>query len=313
MNRRLSALFPALFVACLALTAPATPSRAEALAVTEVAPGVYVHQGQVSLFSPRVGGDISNCGFIVGTDAVAVIDTGGSQAIGESLRQAIVARTDKPIGFVINTHMHPDHVFGDGAFEADKPQFIGHKKLARGLAARAERYLDANKALMGAEAFAGTHIVLPTVGVDGRMEIDLGGRKLVLEAHPTAHTDNDVTVFDVATKTLFMGDLLFARHTPALDGSIRGWLMLIDAMKARDVARVVPGHGPAAMPWPAALAPMQRYLTSLAGEVRAAIKAGKTLGEAAQTVGLSDRDAWELFDAFHARNVSAAFAELEWE
>jgi hypothetical protein len=85
-------------------------------------------------------------------------------------------------------------------------------------------------------------------------------------------------------------------------------------MKSRaDVARAVPGHGPASMEWPQALAGEQRYLEKVAGDVRALIKQGRTMADAMGTVGLSEKDAWLLFKEYHARNVSAAFAELEWE
>ncbi len=67
------------------------------------------------------------------------------------------------------------------------------------------------------------------------------------------------------------------------------------------------------MPWPSALDAEKRYLTTVANEVRTMIKEGKTLAEAAEKVGLSEKDAWVLFKEYHARNVSAAFAELEWE
>ena len=137
---------------------------------------------------------------------------------------------------------------------------------------------------------------------------------MLIEAHPTAHTDNDVTVLDKKTGTMFLGDLLFATHVPALDGSIRGWLALIAKLDARtDVKLAVPGHGPSSMPWPSALAAEQRYLSKVADDVRGMIKQGKTLAEAAETAGLSEKDAWLLFNDYHARNVSAAFAELEWE
>ena len=168
--------------------------------------------------------------------------------------------------------------------------------------------------MLGDAAFAGERIIPPTLLVHDTTELDLGDRTLVLEAQKTAHTDNDLTVFDKKTDTLFLGDILFFRHAPALDGSIRGWLDLLKRLEARnDVARVVPGHGPASMPFPAALAPEQRYLARIAEDVRAMIKAGGTLSEASKTAGISERDAWLLFDEYHARNVSAAFAELEWE
>ncbi len=285
----------------------------EPLAVREVAPGVFVHQGRYEIFTPRNSGDTANTGFIIGRDGVAVVDTGGSPRVGASLLAAIRARTKLPIKYVINTHMHPDHVFGNVAFEAEKPVFVGHAKLPRALAARADRYLGINKELLG-DAFDGTRIVPPTELVKDRIELDLGDRKLAIEAHPTAHTDNDVTVLDEKTGTMFLGDLLFSKHVPALDGSIRGWLALIDKLAARDdVKLAVPGHGPESMPWPSALAAEKRYLATVADEVRMMIKQGKTLAEAAETAGLSEKDAWALFKEYHARNVSAAFAELEWE
>lgn len=284
-----------------------------ALGLTEVAPGVFVHQGHHALFSPENEGDIANCGIVIGRDAVAVIDTGGSAHVGTALRQSLRAITDRPITYVINTHMHPDHVFGNAAFAADAPAFVGHHKLARGLAARAERYLAVNRELLGEAAFEGTRIVLPTLAVTDRTVIDLGGRTLVLQAHPTAHTDNDLTVRDEATGTVFMGDLLFCDHIPTLDGSITGWLSLMDVLAGQPAERVVPGHGPASMPWPDAVRPLQRYFQTVAADVRALIEAGASIADAPARAGQSEKDAWQLFDDYHGRNVTAAFKELEWE
>lgn len=286
---------------------------ADGVEVSEVAPGVFVHQGRYELQSPENRGDMANASFVVGTDSVAVIDTLGSAIAGRELRSAIRAVTDKPIRYVINTHMHPDHVFGNAAFKEDNPAFVGHYKLARGLATRADRYFAINKEMLGEEAFAGIEIIVPTLAVEESLKLDLGGRTLVLETQRTAHTDNDLTVTDTATDTLFLGDLLFSVHVPTLDGSIRGWLALIEELGERKAARVVPGHGPHAMELPEALAPEQRYLSAIAADVRKLIKAGKTLEDATKIAGFSERDAWKLFDNYHVRNVSAAFAELEWE
>jgi quinoprotein relay system zinc metallohydrolase 2 len=285
----------------------------DAAQVKEIAPGVFVHQGRYELQSAANQGDMSNAGFVVGRDAVAVIDTSGSAIMGRRLRAAIRQVTDKPIRYVINTHMHPDHVFGNAAFKEDNPTFVGHYKLARGLMSRSEQYLAASKAMMGAEAVEGIEVIPPTLAVQGKMTLDLGGRTLVLEAQPTAHTDNDLIVTDMETNTLFLGDLLFSKHVPTLDGSIRGWLELIDQFKERNAARVVPGHGPHAMELPEAVAAEERYLSTVAKGVRALIEQGKTLEDATRTVGISERDDWKMFDQYHVRNVTAAFAELEWE
>ena len=155
--------------------------------------------------------------------------------------------------------------------------------------------------------------MLPDRGVEERTTLDLGGRRIVLEAHKTAHTDNDLTIRDEATGTLFLGDLLFSGHVPTLDGSIRGWLDVLADLRRREAARVVPGHGPAAMDWPEALDPLQRYLERVAADVRDDDPRGQDDGRGGEDGGLAERDAWLLFEEYHARNVSAAFAELEWE
>lgn len=280
---------------------------------SEIAPGVHVHVGEVALANPENAGDHANMGFVIGKEAVAVIDTGGSNRVGMRLKEAVRATTDLPIRYVINTHMHPDHVLGNGAFEAEGTTFVAHHKMERGLAARAERYLAVYEEEMGSEAFAGTRVVLPTRGIDAPATLDLGGRILTLTPRPTAHTDNDLTVRDEETGTVFLGDLLFARHIPTIDGSIRGWMAVLDTLADETADRAVPGHGPASMPWPEAADPLRHYLQVIADGVREMIADNRTLSDAVGTVGLSEKDAWELFQDYNGRNVSAAFAELEWE
>lgn len=297
----------------IAAAPPAVGKAATKAEISEISDGIFVHRGRHELQTPSNLGDISNSGFIVGDESVAVIDTGGSYATGAALREAVKQATSKPIRYVVNTHMHPDHVLGDAAFGPDKPQFIGHVKLARALAARRSRYLQAAREAMGEKGFAGSEIVMPTKGIAERTELDLGKRTIVFEPQPTAHTDNDLVIRDTKTGTAFLGDIIFSGHVPALDGSIVGWLSVLEKLGANAPSVVVPGHGPAAMDWHAAYQPVQRYLQTIADDVRAIIKRGGTINKAMQTAGESERGKWLLFDDFHRRNVSAAFAELEWE
>lgn len=299
-------------LACVATPAAAQP-QPEPLAVREIAPGVFVHQAPYALALPKNLGFVGNAGFVVGRDAVAVIDTGGSKAAGEALKAAIGARTALPIRYVINTHMHPDHVLGDAAFVGPGVTFIGHHNLPEALSARAASYLSATVRLIGPEAAEGTRVILPDETVDTVRTIDLGARPLRLEAWRTAHTATDLTVFDETTGTWFLGDLLFLGHVPALDGKALGWIAILEEMKRRPAARVVPGHGPASAPWPEAAAPTERYLNRLVGDVRASVKAGGTMAEAARTAGREEAPHWQLFDDFNARNATSAYHELEWE
>lgn len=304
---RMAAVFCLLFAAC-----PTLAGDDDAFTVREIAPGVYVHSGVQEESSPQNLGDIANIGFIVGAKCVAVIDTGGSIVVGERLRQAIKNITRVPVCYVINTHVHPDHIFGDAAFKEHHPVFVGHDKLPAAMVMRGGNYLNALKRDLGA-ATQGSEIILPTLTVKDVLELDLGGRRLTLQAWRTAHTDNDLTVFDEKTQTLWLSDLLFTEHIPVLDGSLKGWLSVLKELPGIKARHVIPGHGRPDPPWPQALQTESDYLNVLLREVREAIKRRQTLQQAVDTVGLSQRDHWLLFDSFHRRNVTAAYAELEWE
>ena len=257
--------------------------------------------------------DIANVGFILGRHCVAVIDSGGSPRTGRALRAALRNRTQLPVCYVINTHVHVDHVLGDVAFRGDHPHFVGHAQLAAALARSRDFFLQNYAADFDSPADA-AQVIAPdlTVAPGQELHLDLGERELVLRAWPRAHTDCDLTVFDAASATLWTGDLLFVGRTPALDGSLRGWLA-VSAQLARLTAKhVVPGHGPVGHDLAAALAPQQRYLQALLEGVRGAVAAGKPLQEAGRGVQPA-HDGWQLWDATHPRNVARAYQELEWE
>ncbi|HEU01075.1 MAG TPA: quinoprotein relay system zinc metallohydrolase 2 [Aurantimonas coralicida] len=283
------------------------------LALEEIAPGIYVHAGLVEETSPENQGDIANIGFVIGDDAVAVIDSGGSVAVARAALEATRAVTDKPVRYLVNTHMHPDHIFGNQVFKAAGATLIGHRKLPAALAARTDFYKQSMREQLGPDRVAEVTITPPDDTVEGERIIDLGNRKLTLTAWGTAHTDNDLTVLDAATGTLFADDLVFMKHVPVIDGSLKGWLAQTPALEALPASRVVPGHGPASAPWPAAVAAQTAYLEKLAAALRQAIADGMPLADAVETAGRSEAGKWQVFDAFNARNATAAFAELEWE
>jgi quinoprotein relay system zinc metallohydrolase 2 len=284
-----------------------------ALALDQIAPGVFAHKGLIEEPDIQNKGDVSNLGFIIGQNSVAVIDTGSARWIGEGVWRAIRAETDLPVSHVILTHMHPDHVFGAAPLAESGAQVLAHAGLARALADRQENYLESLSRLIGPAAFLGTRAVPVDIAVADSLTIDLGGRVLSLRAWPIAHTGADLTVVDDATGTMFTGDLVFHQHTPALDGRLLGWRAVLGQMAEMNVTQIVPGHGGPLLDWPGGGTDQARYLDVLETDTRAAVEAGTRLGTAVEDIAQSEASLWQLFDAYNPRNATVAFTELEWE
>ena len=292
---------------------PRCVAMGEVLPVTEVASGIFVHAGLIEEPDMSNSGDVSNLGFIIGEDAVAVIDTGTARWMGEALWRAIRTRTDKPVSHVILSHPHPDHVFGAGPFAEAGAVVVAHENLPRALADRRANYLESLETLVGREAFIGTEIVQVSLAVGETTEIELGNRAIQLDPWATAHTTADLTVLDRQTRTLFAGDLVFHRHTPALDGHLTGWQAVLQHLRELGAERIVPGHGAHSLDVTDAIDPVARYLDALETDTRKAIEDGERLGDAVKHIGASEAEKWELFDAYNPRNATVAYTELEWE
>jgi quinoprotein relay system zinc metallohydrolase 2 len=284
-----------------------------ALAIQKIADGDYVHFGLVAMSTPDNAGDTANIGIIIGRDAVAIVDTGGSVDVGQRLILAVRDITDKPIRYVINTHEHPDHIFGNAAMPSGAT-FVGHHNMPGELAKRGGFYLRSYREQLGDAAIAAVKIIPPTLLVGTETTLDLGDRRLRLTAwSPAAHTNCDLTVLDETTSVLFAGDLVFLQHVPVIDESLTGWLTLLPRLAMLPAKVVVPGHGRLVASWPQALDDERRYLTVLAQDTRRELAAGTPLARAVNEIGSSERNRWQLFDDYNARNATTAFSELEWQ
>jgi quinoprotein relay system zinc metallohydrolase 2 len=280
--------------------------------IEDVGNGIYVHHGEHLDIDTGYQGDICNISFVVGSKGVVVIDTGGSFKTGSKLRNAIKKITPLPILYVINTHVHPDHIFGNAAFLQDNPAFVGHAKLGDAMQLRKEAYDKLNIKYLGDNA-KGSEVVKPTIQVKEPIGLDLGDRTLTITPYPNAHTNTDVSVVDSKTSTLFTGDLLFIERTPVIEGDIKGLIAAIDLLKTYPVKQVVPGHGPVTKDWKLALDNEQRYLNAVLTDIRANIKAGKSMSDAMDNVAAGEKDKWLLFDIANRRNVNTIYPALEWE
>jgi quinoprotein relay system zinc metallohydrolase 2 len=256
-------------------------------------------------------GDIANIGFIVGSDSVAVIDPGGSPAVAKALFEAVKQHTDLPVSHIILTHLHPDHMFGAALFP-ESAEIVAHERYPQALVQRGQFYLDRFREPLALEDLDLVDRDI-LVAMHSPVEIDLGGRKLLIQAYPTAHTDNDISIWDANSETLWASDLVFVERIPSLDGSLRGWLSVLDQIQTGQAPKwVVPGHGESGA-WLASVQPQREYLEQLAAETRTAIAANQRLSEAVDEIATDGSADWLLFDLRHRGNVTKAWTELEWE
>jgi quinoprotein relay system zinc metallohydrolase 2 len=285
---------------------------ADTFELKKVAEGIYVHHGQHQDIDDGYKGDICNLGVIIGNQSIAVIDSGGSKHTGEQLLQAIRNISKLPIKYVINTHVHPDHTYGNAAFQGEPVHFVGHEKLANSMLLRKEQYEKLNANLLGEAGKASTTIP-PDTAVHDQLSLDLGERVLQLKSQTVAHTHTDLTVLDVKTTTLFTGDLVFAQRTPVLEGDIKGLIAALEKINQTQYALIVPGHGLESPDQKTIIGDELRYLNLLLADVRANIKKGISMEQTMDTAAESERQKWLLFDIANRRNVNVIYPQLEWE
>jgi quinoprotein relay system zinc metallohydrolase 2 len=318
MNAITNSLNKKFFIYCFSLTIFCLPKIVTASEVdqnfnlTKVADGNFVHVGMHVSIEDKQHDDIANIGFIVGNKCVAVIDTGGSINIGQKLLDSIRSKTDKPICYVINTHVHFDHILGNRVFVSENTNFVGHHRLAEAVEQNRSFFLERFKNDLGSNPEASS-IVGPDILVKESMQLDIGGRSLTLIPYAVSHSHNDLIIIDNKTKTLWSGDLIFRQRIPSLTGSLRGWLKTIDNLLQLDIEKVVPGHGSVATSIRQAIEQEQDYLQRLLDDTRNAVAEGQFINDAMESIDKDNKSNWLLHEYQHASNVSKAFTELEWE
>lgn len=272
---RLFSLFVALF-----LSLPlAAAELVYALEPRRIAENTWLLEGSTENFAMSNGGDIVNVAFIVTEAGVVLIDTGISRRYGEALRAAIGRVTERPIVLVINTHHHPDHVFGNQAF-SDLP-IASLARTRELLAEQGPAFADNLYRLLG-DWMRGTEVLLPGETLEPGVR-EIGGHRLRMLAF-SGHTGADLAILDETTGVLFAADLVFyqrALTTPQAPG-LQVWLDDLAALEKLPYALLVPGHGPVAS-GREPFAQMRDYLGWLDGLLRDSAAAGLDMNEVMNT------------------------------
>jgi glyoxylase-like metal-dependent hydrolase (beta-lactamase superfamily II) len=188
----------------------------------------------------------ANAGIVIGRDGILVVDTLTSAKEARRFISDIRKVSDKPIKYVVDTHYHLDHAFGNCEFAKLGATIISQEKDRKNLVNKGEAGLKNAKGYgLTEEDMAGTVITLPTLSFTDRMNIDLGGETVELIYVGPSHTEGSTLVYLPERKILFAGDVLFTDFHPFMgDGDVVGWVKTLDFILALDVTTIIPGHGP---------------------------------------------------------------------
>jgi glyoxylase-like metal-dependent hydrolase (beta-lactamase superfamily II) len=251
---------------------------------------VKVHNvaGQVYYLEGRGG----NVGLFSGDDGVFLIDDQYAP-LTEKLVAGVRTISDKPIRFLVNTHMHPDHTGGNENFGKMGTLIFGHDNVRSQM------------------AVAGYKEMPPLVTYGEDMSFHINGETVYVFKTPDAHTNGDSYIFFKGSNVVHTGDIYRTTSYPYVDtangGSFLGTIQALDLLiEVSDAStKVIPGHG--AISNVAEVRAWRDMLLVIRDRVKSAIDAGRTL-EQAQAAGLTAEfdPRWES-----GRRIGSAAALIE--
>lgn len=283
----------------------------------QLADGVYaaIHQER--------GWAVSNAGLVDLGGETLVFDTFMTPAAAQELRQVAEELMQQPVTYVVNSHYHNDHIWGNQVFKGAtfisttqtrqliltdgkeeweyyrdncEPQLQKYRQLMEAESEPEKKrnilvWLDYYEALV--ESFPRMELYLPQMTFDQRLLLHGSTRSVELMSYGGGHTGSDAMLLLPEEKILFMSDLLFVKNHPFLaDGDPAANYAILEKVKQLDVRTLVPGHGPVGDKRDLDL--MQRYITELREMVASLIAQGKPVEEASEMAIPARYRAWDL-------------------
>ena len=280
-----------------------------------IAPEVFVMHGPNEEPSAANQGFMNNPALIVSKSGVIVIDPGSSYHVGKQLLAEIRKITDKPVLAVFNTHIHGDHWLANHAINEAYPEatIYAHPNMKALAADQGLNWIDIMARLTEGLS-ADTKLVIPDSTLDNRDTIEIDGQLFRIHATVPAHTNTDLMIEHVNSKTAFLGDNAFRGRFGQFDGdsAISGNIEALQLMLTLDIQQFVPGHGQSG----SAVEVVEPYLTylKLLDDVVTAGFESELQGYEIKQANISrfdDYQSWHGFSTYLGKHIDKMFLEIE--
>ncbi|MGC3943989.1 MAG: MBL fold metallo-hydrolase [Chryseolinea sp.] len=278
-------------------------SRGQNQTARELAPGVFYY------FGDELKHRSANCVWVVFKDYVVVIDANYPWAAKEIL-QEIRKTTDKPVRFVLNTHYHHDHSFGNGVFVDAGATIVSTTAAANEMKTLGKKEWSENYSGQPLDGFTQ---VLPSLTFDSTLIFDDGIHRIEFVRMGPAHTQGDAVAYLPHESILITGDLFvngnpWGNNVADPDADYDRWVKVLDTLFSWSVKTIVPGHGEITSS--ATLTLQRDYLADMLAQVIQCIRKGKSVDETVRSVNLSSYPGYGTNKISTDRSVRAMYQHL---
>jgi glyoxylase-like metal-dependent hydrolase (beta-lactamase superfamily II) len=306
-------LLKLLFVLLL-LAQPISQSWADGeLRLQKVTEDVYAIVGELGNRSADNLGNNATFGFVVTSEGVVLIDSGGTYQGAQKIDQLIKQVTDKPVVTVINSGGQDHRWLGNGYFKNQGAQIIASEAAVIDQKARTQDQFIGLGNLVGDKGIKDTDAVYAERSFAQQFEFELGGTLFEIRHSGQAHTPGDSFIWLPQKKVMFTGDIVYVERMLGVgtQSNSKSWIGVYQTMAAYQPRYLIPGHGQAT-DLSRANRDTYDYLVFLRQAVSDFMENGGDISEVS-SVNQSEFNYLLNYELISGRNAQQVFTELEWE